>query len=85
MKDLIGKSVFVRTVTLYYTGKVTAIKDGFVELADAAWIADAGRFANALKTGSLSEVEPFPGSCFVSLGAIVDVCEWTHDLPRTQK
>ena len=83
--DLTGRNVFVRAVTHYYTGKLAAAGDGFLVLEDAAWIADTGRFATALETGKLSEVEPYPGLCLVSLGAVVDISPWNHELPRTQK
>lgn len=84
MQELIGKNVLVRTVTHYYTGHLAAVQDGWLKLLDAAWIAHTGRFADALKTGKLDEVEPYPGTCFVAAGAVVDVAEWPHDLPRTQ-
>jgi hypothetical protein len=77
-----GRAVIIRTVTYHYTGRITEIKDGFVTLEDAAWIADSGRWAAALTTGNLSEVEPFPGNVAVSLAAIVDVSPWMHQLPR---
>lgn len=35
----LGKSVFIRTVTHYYTGRVVALTPDVVQLADAAWIA----------------------------------------------
>lgn len=82
--SLIGKNVFVRTVTNYYTGRL-ASTDQFLHLEDAAWIVDTGRFADALATGKLSEVEPFPADCWVAAGAVVDVSEWGHDLPREQR
>lgn len=85
LDGLIGGNVFVRTVTHHYTGRLAAIADGFLHLEDAAWIADDGRFATALKTGTLNEVEPYPGDCYVTVGSVVDLCEWQHDLPRTQK
>ena len=85
IKDLVGKNVFVRTVTHHHTGRLAHIDDRFLTLDDAAWIADDGRFADALANGTLSEVEPFPGTCLVAVGAIVDVCEWQHGLPRKQK
>jgi hypothetical protein len=81
---LIGKNVLVRTVTNYYTGRLTAC-ESYLHLQEAAWIADTGRFADALKTGKLNEVEPYPADCWVSSGAVVDITEWGHDLPRTQK
>ena len=80
-----GASVFVRTVTHHYTGRVVAVADGWIELEDAAWIADSGRWAEALATGNLLEVEPFPGPCLVGVGAVVDVSPWNHQLPRTVK
>lgn len=52
--------MFVRTVTHYYTGRVVGVSDKAILLEDAAWIADTGRFADALRTGILSEVEPYP-------------------------
>jgi len=85
MNDLIGEKVFIRTVTMYHTGNVVAVSDQFVTLSDAAWVADTGRFSDALSTGELSEVEPVEGLVRVSLGAIVDVFEWHHELPRKRK
>jgi hypothetical protein len=81
----IGKNIFVRTVTHHYTGRLAAADERFLKLEDAAWIADDGRFADALSTGKLNEVEPFPGECLVAVGALLDVCEWEHELPRSQK
>ena len=81
----VGKNVFVRTVTHHYTGHLLASDGQFLKLADAAWIADDGRFTQALNDGALNEVEPYPGEVLVGAGAIVDLCEWLHDLPRTQK
>jgi hypothetical protein len=85
LNQLIGRNVFVRTVTHHHTGRLASTNDGFLELADAAWIADDGRFADALATGNLNEVEPFPNTCWVNISAIIDICVWAHPLPRTQK
>lgn len=85
MEHLIGKNFLIRTVTMYHTGRVVAINDKFLVLEDAAWIPDTGRFSDALKTGELAEVEPVDGRVRVSLGAVVDIFEWNHELPRTQK
>lgn len=82
---LVGKNVFVRTVTHHYTGKLEAVDDGVLHLSEAAWIADDGRFADCLNSGTFNEVEPYPGDCYVNAGSLVDVSEWLHDLPRTQK
>ncbi|MDD1713617.1 MAG: hypothetical protein LUQ69_10670 [Methanoregulaceae archaeon] len=84
--SLIGKNVFIRTVTHYYTGKLVSITKEELALQDAAWIADTGRFSNALKTNSLSEIEPFEdGVIFVNRGAMIDISEWKHALPREVK
>jgi hypothetical protein len=87
LEKLQGKNVFIRCVTLYYTGKLESVDGDIAELSSAAWVADTGRFATALETGKLSEVEPFPADApvYVNLGAMVDAVEWTHDLPTKQK
>jgi hypothetical protein len=86
----IGEKVFIRTVTHYLTGEITNISEtiaglGFLELKDAAWIADTGRFMNAIENGALDEVEPVTCPVRVNIGSIIDVYEWRHELPRKQK
>ena len=81
----IGKNYFIRTVTHHLTGRLTRVTAKELVLADAAWIADDGRFHDALKTGKLNEVEPFPGEVIVGRGSLIDACIWNHELPRTQK
>jgi hypothetical protein len=81
----VGQSVIIRTVTLHYTGRVVAVDDRWIHLDDAAWIADTGRWAEALKSGKLSEVEPYPGRCSVAIGGVIDVSPWAHPLPRETK
>src|ERR1035437_9842667 len=82
----VGKNVLIRTVTHYYTGKLIAVGSVFLTLDDAAWIADTGRFSDALASGVMGEVEPFtPGRRFVSIGAIVDIGEWVGTLPLVKK
>ena len=81
----VGKAYLIRTVTLHYTGRLMKVTDSDIVLGDAAWIADTGRYADCLVSGECSEVEPYPKQVVVSRGCIVDFCEWTHELPRTQK
>ena len=82
----IGKAYFIRTVTHHYTGRLIAITPKELILEDAAWIADDGRFSDALKSGNLNEVEPFPaGKVIVGRGALLDAHVWEHALPREQK
>ena len=79
----VGKSVFVRTVTCYYTGHLVRVTAGELVLTDAAWVADTGRFSVALATGKLHEVEPFPdGEVVVPRGGVIDATAWAHPLPR---
>jgi len=76
----------VRTVTLYYTGRLVAADGQWLTLEDVAWVADTGRWSTALTTGTLVEVEPYPdGRVLVAVGAVVDVCSWAHELPRKRR
>ncbi len=81
----IGKSYLIRTVTNFYTGRLTKIFDNELVLERAAWIADTGRYYDALKKGTLNEVEPIIGECIVCRGSIVDAVVWAFDLPEVQK
>ena len=82
---VLGQNVLIRTVTMHYTGRVVAITDSDIVLEDAAWIADTGRYADSLATGSLSEIEPYSDPVAVCRGVIVDFTAWKHELPRVQK
>jgi len=66
------------------TGKVKKVIGQILELEDAAWIADSGRFMQAIVDGKLNEVEPV-GTAFLNLATCVDFFPWKHDLPKTQK
>lgn len=82
----IGENYFIRTVTHYLTGKLLRVTAKELVLKDAAWIADTGRFMDAIKHGKLNEVEPYPdGELVVGRGSIIDAVVWTHALPREQK
>lgn len=79
------KHYFIRTVTMYIVGKLELITDKELVLSDASWVADTGRFHNALKTGELNEVEPFINDVIVGRGSIVDATIWDGLLPNIQK
>lgn len=82
----VGSAVFIRCVTHYYTGRLVRVTPGEIVLTDAAWIADTGRFGEALASGSLNDIEPYPdGEVIVSRGAVVDVSLWHSPLPREIK
>ncbi len=78
----VGEKLLIRTVTMYQTGEIIGICDGFLILGDAAWVANTGPFAKALETGILEEVEPLHGPVRVNMGSIVDAFVWIHPLPR---
>ena len=82
---MVGTKVFIRTVTMYYTGEILAVTPDMVVLRAAAWIPNTGGFNNALRTGELVEVEPFEEPVWVARGAIVDLTPWLHALPGEQK
>lgn len=68
-------------------GIVKAVGDKEIVLTQASWIADTGRFHNALKEGpaKLNEVEPYTHDVILGRGALIDATEWPHGLPREQK
>lgn len=84
LDHLIGRNVFIRTVTLYYVGELTDVDSDWLCLSEASWVADTGRFSTALETGELNEVERFPNDVLVSRGAIIDLTEWPHRNPETK-
>ena len=81
----VGKNYFIRTVTMHLVGRLVEIDDKEIILSEASWVADSGRFNNALKTGDLNEVEPFIDTVIVNRGAVVDATEWRHVLPTEVK
>jgi len=81
----IGESYLFRTVTMIQVGRLEAVYEDELMLSSASWVADTGRFYNALKTGKLDEVEPFPNDVGIGRGSIVDFTIWTHSLPKEQQ
>jgi hypothetical protein len=83
-EDLVGSKFYFRTVTYHSVGEVKKIVGRFAYLKNASWIADSGRFNEAIKNGTLSEVEPV-GDAFVNLDTVVDFFPWKHALPKEVK
>ena len=85
----IGKNYFIRTVTMFYVGKLKAVYDDTLVLSEASWVAHSGRLHDALKSGlnsvSESEIEPFINDVLISRGALVDATVYNFPLPTTQK
>ena len=82
--DLVGKKLFIRTVTYHFVGEVVNRFGFFIQLKDASWVASSGRFMHAIKEGELDEVEPV-GNVWVNLNTITDFYVWNHKLPKEQK
>lgn len=81
----IGEKYIIRTVTMIQTGRLVYADEHELVLEDAAWIADTGRWADALDTGSLNEIEPFEDDAIVGRSSICDATIWKHALPRVKK
>lgn len=84
LKDMVGEKYFFRTVTYHMTGRVKKIIGNILELENAAWIADSGRFMDAIKNGKLNEVEPV-GRAYLNIDTVVDFFPWKHQLPESLK
>jgi len=83
LKDMVGEKFFFRTVTYHLTGRVKKVIGNILELENAAWIADSGRFMQAIKNGELKEVEPV-GRAYINIQAVTDFFPWKHKLPEKQ-
>ena len=83
----VGQNYLIRTVTMILTGRVVGLNGQEVLLADAAWIPDTGRWADALLDSAKHlEVEPYPPgrTVIVGRGALIDATP-IDTLPTVQK
>ncbi len=86
----IGKKYFVQTVTQYRLGEVEDIKGKFIIWkAKSVWVADTGRFTNAMKHGfaslELAEIEIYEQRGGTHIDSIVNYMDWNLDIPTEQK
>ena len=81
----LGKKYLIRTVTMIQLGRLIKVTYKELVLENACWVADTGRFNEALSKGTLNEVEMFQSDVIIGRGAIVDATEWIFDLPNTSK
>lgn len=81
----IGAVYLIRTVTMIDVGRVVAASKQYIVMEDAAWIADTGRFSDALKKCQFNEIEPFPdGQVIINAGSIIDSVK-VKEVQRSQK
>lgn len=82
----IGEPYLIRTVTMILTGRIVAVGPQEITLLDAAWIADTGRYMQAVASAEFCEVEPYPDGQAVIVGrsAIIDATR-IGSLPRKQR
>lgn len=82
----IGANYFIRTVTHHFTGRIVEVFPTEIVVEDAAWIADDGRFNEAIRTGNFNEVETFPaGRVIIGRGSLIDAFEVNFPSPRSNK
>ena len=83
----IGANYLIRTVTMIQCGTLVDVFENELILENASWVADTGRFKQAVETGSFDEVEPFPPSQRVIIGrnALIDAVKVNFKLPMEQK
>jgi hypothetical protein len=82
---MVGANYLIRTVTMIDTGRLVAIGPLELVLEDAAWIADTGRFSDAIEKAEFSEVEPFPkGRVIINRSCVIDAVEISK-IPRSKK
>ena len=84
LDDMTGNNYFFRSVTYHLIGRVEKRIANFFQLSSASWVADSGRFMQAIKEGTLNEVEPV-GTAYINIQSIVDFFPWRHNLPSKQK
>ena len=84
-----SRNVFIRTVTYHYAGQVLSETKDTITLIKCCWVADSGRFTQAMETGNFGagETEPYPADMPVTIfkSAIVDMCPYCGTLPIAQK
>lgn len=79
----VGKNIFIRTVTMYYVGELVAVNNRFFTLKNAAWVAETGRFSEAMSTGKFGQVELYPADLPVNVqtSGMIDFNEYRYPLP----
>ena len=85
----VGKQYLFRTIGYHWLGRVQSVRGRFLILEDASWVADTGRYSEALagKIGELSssELEPSPRPVILNMDHVTDSVEYPFQIPRGVK
>ncbi len=81
----IGDKVFIRTLTYHYIGEVVEETAEAIILDKTVWVADSGRFTEAIAEGSLNEFEIIGLITPIIKNNMVDIIPWNHDIPTQRK
>ena len=79
----VGDKVLIETPAKYWSGRVVTVDAMAIRLVEAAWVASTGRFAQAIKSGEMDEVEPC-GVVTVACAAVMAILPLPK-LPAVQK
>jgi len=82
---VIGKGYLVQLATGYMmSGRIKEDNADHYVLTKAAWVADTGRFGNAIKLSEFSEVEAFDRDLIITKQSIVMAVEILKDQEVTK-
>lgn len=89
MPFVVGTQYLFRTIGYHWLGKVAAITGKFLTIDEATWVANTGRFSDALNGGieklSSAELEPSPRPVVINSDHITDAVEYPFSIPRGVK
>lgn len=85
----VGKAYLFRTIGYHWLGRVIAVNGRWLTIDDASWVADTGRYSEAIsgKIGSLSssELEPSPRPVLLNSDHVTDAVSYPFEIPRSLK
>jgi hypothetical protein len=84
----VGDTWFIRTVTMHLVGELKTVGQQELVLKGGTvmWVADSGRFTNAIAKGSFNETEVYGDQdVVVGRGAIVDATRMKINIKVVQK
>lgn len=84
---LLGMNIIARTVTMIFTGRLVEVTPTDLVLVDCSWIPETERYMQFVAEGKVKECEPYPDGMpvYIARGAMLDMCELSKPLPRSQK